>query len=486
MSRAALWRQEGNVKERERKANETFENALDEGRSRSQKGLIPMISDDKTFNLNPMLLHNISKSPYFQKACDKLKDWTSLVDEIYYEMKHAEPWGQGAAKTPSTAFCLLLRTLCLRVTEKQMKSMLDHVDSPYIRVIGFLYLRYAADPTILFEWFQPYLYDEEVVRIEVNVKKGETTIGKFVRGLLTSQEYYGTRLPRLPAVVEREITTKLGEAAKIEERALEHLKDSKMMEYFQRLGSKVQALYGDESNPVTWYDAVIDRVLLKDDNGVKFYRPKFVVTFTEYGNTETVTIGEMDMPGVDHTVSSSDVKRESAPYHDRHRGDRDRDRSYDRGRETRHHDDRDRDHRRDYNRGSYRYDDRNSRDRSFSQNSRSNDERDRRFQQNDRDHRQRDRSRSRDRDLSERDRSDIARREPFNAALESLKSATASVSSDNVSGRDNADRYSDGSRNAQIGRCANGADVRKHPVKKSREELAAIAEKKRKLMSKYG
>mmetsp|Transcript_8905 Transcript_8905/g.12727 ORF Transcript_8905/g.12727 Transcript_8905/m.12727 type:complete len:105 (-) Transcript_8905:499-813(-) len=95
MSRAALWRQEGNVKERERKANETFENALDEGRSRSQKGLIPMISDDKTFNLNPMLLHNISKSPYFQKACDKLKDWTSLVDEIYYEMKHAEPWGQG-------------------------------------------------------------------------------------------------------------------------------------------------------------------------------------------------------------------------------------------------------------------------------------------------------------------------------------------------------------------------------------------------------
>jgi len=368
--------------------------------------------------------------------------------------------------------------------------MLDHVDSPYIRVIGFLYLRYAADPTILFEWFQPYLYDEEVVRIEVNVKKGETTIGKFVRGLLTSQEYYGTRLPRLPAVVEREITTKLGEAAKIEERALEHLKDSKMMEYFQRLGSKVQALYGDESNPVTWYDAVVDRVLLKDDNGVKFYRPKFVVTFTEYGNTETVTIGEMDMPGVDHTVSSSEIKRESAPYHDSHRGDRDRDRdrdrNHDRRRETRHHDDRDRDHRRDYNRGSYRYDDRNSRDRSLCQNSRSNDKRDRRFQQNDRDHRQRDRSRSRDRDLSERDRSDIARREPFNAALESLKSATASVSSDNVSGRDNADRYSDGSRNAQIGRGANGADVRKHPEKKSREELAAIAEKKRKLMSKYG
>lgn len=266
-----------------------------------------------------------------------------------------------------------------------------------------------------------------------------------------------------------------------------------MMEYFQRLGSKVQALYGDEENPVTWYDAVVDRVLFKDDNGVEFYRPKFVVTFTEYGNTETVTIGEMDMPGVDHALSSNEVKRESAPYHDRYRGDNERDhdrsRSYDRRRETRYHDDRyrDRDHRRDYNRGGYRYDDRNGRDRSYRQNSRSNEERDRRFQQDDRDHHRRERSRSRDRDLYDnRDRREISRREPFNAALEALKSATASVASDNVSGRDNADRYSDGSSNAPTGRGANGADVRKDPVKKSREELAAIAEKKRKLMSKYG
>ncbi len=62
--------------------------------SRPQKGLIP-VKDDRTFNLNPMLLQNISKSPYFIKSCSKIKDWTSLVDEIYYEVKHAEPWTQG-------------------------------------------------------------------------------------------------------------------------------------------------------------------------------------------------------------------------------------------------------------------------------------------------------------------------------------------------------------------------------------------------------
>ena len=95
MSRAALWRQEGNVKERERQANETFETALEEGKSRPQKGLIPTIKDDTTFNLNPMLLQHISKSPYFLKACGKVKDWTTLVDEIYYEVKHMEPYTQG-------------------------------------------------------------------------------------------------------------------------------------------------------------------------------------------------------------------------------------------------------------------------------------------------------------------------------------------------------------------------------------------------------
>lgn len=55
------------------------------------------------------------------------------------------------------------------------------------------------------------------------------------------------------------------------------------------------ALYGDEENPVQWYRAVVDRVITKDDvTGEHFKFPKFVVTFPEYGNTETVSLGELD------------------------------------------------------------------------------------------------------------------------------------------------------------------------------------------------
>ncbi len=143
MSRSALWRQEGNVVERQRKAQETFDLALEEGRvrkniflpllflvacickdfvcsfiltcflfrplrysnrpfilsylkkqARNQKNLC-RVMNDTSFNLNPMLLQNISNSPYFQKCCNNLTSWNTLVDEIYYEVKSLEPWSNG-------------------------------------------------------------------------------------------------------------------------------------------------------------------------------------------------------------------------------------------------------------------------------------------------------------------------------------------------------------------------------------------------------
>uniref|UniRef100_A0A7S4N749 Pre-mRNA-splicing factor 38 n=1 Tax=Odontella aurita TaxID=265563 RepID=A0A7S4N749_9STRA len=202
-----------------------------------------------------------------------------------------------AVRTPSTAFCLLLRLLLLRCTAKQMSLMLDHVDSPYIRLVGMLYLRYACDPSQLWGWFEPYLYDEELVRVRSNPSAAETTVGEFVRTLLTERDYHGTMLPRLPVQMERDVKVKLLQAEQTEARAKSHLQSGSTMEYMLRPGANVRALYGDEENPVTWYDAVVDRVIREDaDSGEALSRPKFIVTFPEYGNMETVTLGEMDLP----------------------------------------------------------------------------------------------------------------------------------------------------------------------------------------------
>lgn len=176
-----------------------------------------------------------------------------------------------------------------------MTLMLNHVDSPYIRCIGFLYLRYGSNPTDIWDRFRPFLYDEEPVRTSSKTTQKEITVGKYVRNLLTDMEYCGTLLPRLPVAVERDIKVKLMQVEKIEERALRHLQDKKNLPFFEKIGSRIQALYGDEDNPVTWYDAIVDRVIRTDDEtGAKLARPKFKVTFPEYGNTELVSLGEID------------------------------------------------------------------------------------------------------------------------------------------------------------------------------------------------
>lgn len=235
----------------------------------------------------------------------------------------------GATKVPSTAFCLLVRLFTLRCTEKQMSLMLSHPDSPYIRCIGFLYLRYASDPSSLFSWFEPYLYDDEPLIVTANKKKinshhnesNETTIGKYVRSLLMEMDYYGTLLPRPPVQIEREIKMRILQAEKNEARALNHLKNPKLMQYFQTpgaaIGQPIKALYADEENPVAWYDGVVDRVILQDDEtGERLSRPKFIVTFPEYGNTETVSLGEIDMPIDQHTQKSNNSDRRDYRYED--------------------------------------------------------------------------------------------------------------------------------------------------------------------------
>ena len=349
-----------------------------------------------------------------------------------------------------------------------MKLMLDHIDSPYIRCTGFLYLRYAADPSIIWKWFKPYLYDEEPVKIRANVSCKETTVGHFVRALLTDLDYHGTRLPRLPIADEREIKDKLFEEEQIEERAQRHLKDRTVMELFERVGSKVQARYGDEENEVTWYDAVVDRVMRKDDeSGIEFFRPKFMVTFPEYGNTEIVALGDMDVLGVDHSVLANPrASGRDISYSSGGNGRRD-----DRGHNSYDNDGRRND--RDHDRNGYR-DQRNDR-RNIDNDSRRGhgsgqslhpsrggggyDNRDRDS------YTRRDRSRSRDRTLPDSSR----------------RSGQGSRRED---GHGHGGNHR--SRGDSAGRGNNADTAANSPTRKTPQELATIAEKKSKLLAKYG
>lgn len=195
-----------------------------------QHNILPIWGNEQTMNLNPLILANIQGSSYFKVHLFKLKTYHEVVDEIYYQVKHLEPWERGSRKTSgqtgmcggvrgvgaggivSTAFCLLYKLYTLRLTRKQVNGLLQHADSPYIRALGFMYVRYTQPPADLFDWYAEYLDDEEEIEPRAGGGGGgATTIGALVRQMLIKLDWFSTLFPRIPVPIQKQIEQKLAE-----------------------------------------------------------------------------------------------------------------------------------------------------------------------------------------------------------------------------------------------------------------------------------
>ncbi|SAL95086.1 hypothetical protein [Absidia glauca] len=149
-----------------------------------------------TMNMNPIIYQNILDSRYFQGLYEKTT-YHDVVNEVYNQVTNVAPFVTGT--TPSTAFCCLYKLWTMRLTVKQLEHMIDHKDSPYIRAVGFLYLRYVCAPAQLWDWLGYYLDEEQ----EINVASGTKPQMK--------QKFYGTMLPRIPVPIARELEKKLAD-----------------------------------------------------------------------------------------------------------------------------------------------------------------------------------------------------------------------------------------------------------------------------------
>ncbi|CAH8568783.1 unnamed protein product [Dicrocoelium dendriticum] len=198
----------------------------DEDEQAPRGNVLKLWGNQQTMNLNTMVYTNIVQSPYFKTNLIELKTYHEVIDEIYYKVEHLEPWergsrkvggqtgmcggvrGVGAGGIVSTAFCLLYKLYTLKLTRKQLKGLLDHPDSPYIRALGFMYIRYCIPPDDYWRWYSQYLDDAE----ELDVKAGggcTMTIGSMLEHWLTKLDWFGTLFPRIPVPVQKKIDEKL-------------------------------------------------------------------------------------------------------------------------------------------------------------------------------------------------------------------------------------------------------------------------------------
>mmetsp|Transcript_5054 Transcript_5054/g.5734 ORF Transcript_5054/g.5734 Transcript_5054/m.5734 type:complete len:485 (+) Transcript_5054:351-1805(+) len=244
-----------------------------------RKNLVPM-KHDSNYNVNTLLAKNIRESKYFKDLFEKTT-FAQVVDEIYYKVDHVEPWMQAPSNTPSTAFCLLYKLFTMKMTNKQMNSLLNHGDSPYIRALGFLYLRYTCPPDQLWDWIEPFIKDEELFKPQTGSSQ-KVTIGNWLQGLLENQKYYRTLLPRIPKKIELDIQVKVlkqvspGVVARVETQVKSYGKS-----FHIRSGSIVRARYSEDGK---WYDARVEEQGSQPGHWWVTYLPE-----EKYGNQEEVS-----------------------------------------------------------------------------------------------------------------------------------------------------------------------------------------------------
>lgn len=189
---------------------------------------LPLWGNEKTMNLNNLILTNILSSHYFKVNLYELKTYHEVIDEIYYKVTHLEPWekgsrvtagqtgmcggvrGVGAGGIVSTSFCILYKLFTLKLTRKQVVGLINHTDSPYIRALGFMYIRYTQPPADLWEWYEPYLEDEEKIDVKAGGGK-EMTIGEMLQHFLSKLEWFSTLFPRIPVPIQKQIEKNLSE-----------------------------------------------------------------------------------------------------------------------------------------------------------------------------------------------------------------------------------------------------------------------------------
>jgi pre-mRNA-splicing factor 38B len=169
-----------------------------------------IFGNKECMNLPQIIYKNILSSAYFKGLKSKNR-YHEVVDEIFYHVKFGSPY---TGEHVSSLFCLLFKLFTLKLTENQLNGLLNHVDSPFIRIAGFLYIRFATNPKHFLSFFEglfdnftsEYLDDPE----EVEIEKGVTiTIGKFCRSLLAEERYMGLLLPRIPVVIKKDIDQKI-------------------------------------------------------------------------------------------------------------------------------------------------------------------------------------------------------------------------------------------------------------------------------------
>jgi len=161
---------------------------------------------------------------------------------------------------------------------RQVRKLIDRHDSPFVRCLGFVYLRFALHSEKLWAWLGDYVIDDE--EFQPTGGGGFTTIGDFVESLLIKEKYFTTLLPRISGGVRQQLEKKLAPVSQYRKRMKAN---REVLDVYEIPGTRVEACIDG-----VWHDATTIDV---EDHPS---RPKVCVRLSGGGNeTEFIDLGKV-------------------------------------------------------------------------------------------------------------------------------------------------------------------------------------------------
>ena len=87
-----------------------------------------------------------------------MRSFEEVIAEIITQVEYTDPWVLGANGVPSSFFCCLYKLMLLRLTEKQVYTLIrpdmlftgsEYIsarNNPFVRAAGLLFIRFLSPP----------------------------------------------------------------------------------------------------------------------------------------------------------------------------------------------------------------------------------------------------------------------------------------------------------------------------------------------------
>jgi len=174
-----------------------------------------------SFGISPLVQSHILGSAHYKESLT-LETFDQIVGEMQEYGDSVEPYLPNSQTTPSALFCCLFRLVTFGIDATQLLHLITLDDSPRIRAVAILYIRFGLPPDQLWPWLGEYVLDNQELVIS-SQSQAQTTIGEFVERLLLEDMYYSIIMPRLPMSVKRQLQNKIAPVSQYRLRAQANL-----------------------------------------------------------------------------------------------------------------------------------------------------------------------------------------------------------------------------------------------------------------------